>query len=133
MLTEPQLRAIEMLVTGDYTKTEIAKEVGKSRQTMSSWVNENDEFMAELDRRLSQVKNQAKKDFTSRLPKAIEEYWKICSSCTDVRTKEKALASWIERSLGRIENTLNVNTDNKEDNIDVLSAFEEVNKEENNE
>lgn len=127
MLSEIQLRAIEMLVTGDYTKTEVAKEVGKSRQTMSAWVNENDEFIAELDRRLSQVKNQAKKEFTSKLPIAIQEYWKICTNCSDVRTREKALANWIERSLGRIENTITVNAEKADGDIDVLAAMEQAN------
>jgi predicted DNA-binding protein YlxM (UPF0122 family) len=132
MLDKKQIESIEMLVSGDYTKLEITQQLGIHRTTIYKWLD-NLEYVAELDRRLQDVKTHAKKDFVGRLPKAIEEYWKICTSCTDVRTKEKALANWIERSLGRIENTLNVNTDNKEDNIDVLSAFEEVNKEENNE
>lgn len=108
MLNERQIRAIEMLVTGDYTKTEIAKEVNVSRPTLYSWI-ENSEFSAEVSKQLQNIKHQAAKDFTSKLPKAIQEYWKICNSSTDARTKEKALQYWIDRSLGRIANTVNVN------------------------
>lgn len=132
MLDKKQIESIEMLVSGDYTKLEITEQLGIHRTTIYKWLD-NPEYVAELDRRLQDVKTHAKKDFVGRLPKAIEEYWKICTSCTDVRTKEKALANWIERSLGRIENTLNVNTDNKDDNIDVLAALEEANADENKE
>jgi len=99
MLDERQIRAIEMLVTGDYTKTEIAKEVNVSRQAIYDWIKSNGEFKAELDRCLQDIKHQASKDFTSKLPQAIKEYWKICNGSTDLRTKEKALQYWIDRSL----------------------------------
>lgn len=103
MLDKKQIESIEMMVTGDYTKQEIMERLGMHRTTFYKWIK-NQEFLTELDKRLQEVKTQANKDFTSRLPKAIEEYWTICTKCTDVRTKEKALANWIERSLGRITN-----------------------------
>jgi len=126
MLNKQQIESIEMLCTGDYTKAEIANSLGVHRTTIYNWLD-NSEFVATLDKRLSDIKTTAKKEFTSRLPVAIEEYWSICKNCSDVRTKEKALANWIDRSLGRIENTINISSDDKEDNIDVLSAFEAVN------
>lgn len=125
MLDKKQIEAIEMMVTGDYTKQEIMERLGMHRTTFYKWIK-NQEFLTELDKRLQEVKTQANKDFTSRLPKAIEEYWKICTSCTDVRTKEKALANWIERSLGRISNTVNITDDRQDENIDILAAFDSM-------
>lgn len=128
MIDEKQIQVIEMLCSGDYTKTEAMDKVGLHRTTYYKWMK-NDEFLAALDKRLQEVKTQANKDFTSRLPKAIEEYWLICTKCTDVRTKEKALANWIERSLGRIANTVNINDDRQDEDVDILAAFESVTNE----
>lgn len=127
MLHEKQLKCIEMLVTGDWTKTEIAREVDISRQAIYDWLDNNAEFKAELDKRLQQIKNQTQRNYVSKLPKAIEEYWKICTSATDVRTKEKALAYWQDRCLGRISNLMTIEDKREDDgNIDVLAAFDAV-------
>lgn len=125
MIDEKQIQVIEMLCSGDYTKTEAMDKVGLHRTTYYKWMK-NPEFLAALDKRLQEVKTQAQKDFTSRLPQAVEEYWKICTCCTDVRTKEKALANWIERSLGRIANTVNINDERQDEEVDILAAFESV-------
>lgn len=122
LLTDKQEQAIDLLCTGDYTKTEIADFVQVDRSTIYNWLKD-ETFAAKLEKGLQQIKNQANKEFTSRLPKAIEEYWKICTSSTDVRTKEKALANWIERSLGRIANTININDPGNEAEVDLLEEF----------
>jgi hypothetical protein len=101
MLNEKKIQVIEMIASGDYTISEAMQKVGMDRTTYYKW-KQDDEFMTNLNDRLQDMKTQASKDFVSRLPKAIEEYWKICTSSTDVRTKEKALSYWIDRSLGRI-------------------------------
>jgi hypothetical protein len=78
------------------------------------------------------MKNQAQKDFVSRLPQAIEEYWKICKTSTDIRTKEKALSYWMDRSLGRIQNASNGNGEPEQDiQIEDMLAYvkEELSKE----
>lgn len=122
ILTDKQEQAIEMMCTGDYTKQEIADSVQVDRSTIYNWLKD-ETFTARLEKGLQGVKNQANKEFTSRLPKAIEEYWKICTSSTDVRTKEKALANWIERSLGRIASTININEPGNEAEVDLLEEF----------
>jgi predicted DNA-binding protein YlxM (UPF0122 family) len=127
-LNKKQIECIEMLVTGDYSKQEIADRIGVHRTTIYNWYDNNEEYRQTLDDALRGIKRQAEKDFTSRLPKAIEEYWKICSSSTDQRTKEKALQYWIDRSLGRIA-TATTGIDTTEDETpvdDILSAFNTV-------
>ena len=122
ILTDKQEQAIGMMCTGDYTKQEIADFVQVDRSTIYNWLKD-ETFAAKLEKELQGVKTQANKEFTSRLPKAIEEYWKICTSSTDVRTKEKALANWIERSLGRIASTININEPGNEAEVDLLEEF----------
>lgn len=127
MLNEKKIQVIEMMATGDYTVAEAMEKVGMHRTTYYKWIDD-EEFMAELNKRLQGMKTQASKDFVSRLPKAIEEYWKICTSSTDVRTKEKALSYWIDRSLGRIQSVTN-NTNEPEQDIDIEDILADIKKE----
>ncbi len=124
MLDQKQIEVIEMMVTGEYTVSEAMKTVGISRQTYYEWIKRK-EYIAEYDKRLQAIRNQAQKEFVSFLPKAIEEYKKICMSTTDVRTKEKALANWIDRSLGKVASTVNISEDKQESNVDILAAINE--------
>ncbi|MDF2589844.1 MAG: hypothetical protein K0S41_3685 [Anaerocolumna sp.] len=128
MLNEKKINVIEMIATGDFTISEAMAKVGMDRTTYYKW-KQDVEFMAELNNRLQDMKTQASKDFVSRLPKALEEYWKICLSSTDVRTKEKALSYWIDRSLGRIGNIQAEEGRNEDDiNIeDILSNIVKIN------
>lgn len=123
MLHKKQLKCIEMLATGDWKKTEIARELDISRQAIYDWLD-NGEFKAALDKRLQDIKTQAQRDFTSKLPEALRLYWNIAKTGSS-REKESALKYWIDRSLGRIANSLTVD-DKREDNsdIDILAAFE---------
>ncbi|MCX8169585.1 MAG: phBC6A51 family helix-turn-helix protein, partial [Candidatus Methanomethyliaceae archaeon] len=72
MLHEKQLKCIEMLVTGDWTKSEIARQIDISRQAIYDWLDNNAEFKSELDKRLQQIKTQTQRNYVSKLPKAIE-------------------------------------------------------------
>jgi hypothetical protein len=131
MLNEKKIQVIEMIATGDYTVGEAMLKIGMDRTTYYKWLKD-EEFMAELNNRLQGMKNQAQKDFVSRLPQAIEEYWKICKTSTDIRTKEKALSYWMDRSLGRIQNASNNNGEPEADiQIEDMLAYvkEELNKE----
>lgn len=126
MLNEKKIQVIQMLASGDYTVAEAMGKVGMHRTTYYDWIKD-EEFMAELNRCLQDIKTQASKDFVSRLPKAIEEYWKICTSSTDVRTKEKALSYWIDRSLGRIQSAAS-NTNEPEQDIEIDDILADIKK-----
>lgn len=123
MIDERKRQAIELLIEGRETKSNIANIVGVSRQCLYNWF-EDKEFMAEMDSRLQQIKNLAEKEFNSKLPRAIDEYWHLIQTTKDSRTKEKALAYWIDRSLGKVttkhEITAKQDTDKVDD--DILQA-----------
>ncbi len=128
MIDERQRKSIELMVSGEYTVTEIAELVGVHRTTIYNWLDK-EEYKTELDKRLQEIKHQAEQEFNKRLLVAIDEYWKIAMSSTDMRTKEKALSYWIDRSLGRTTAKMEM-TDNKADadvsEEDVLSAIDQI-------
>ncbi|SHK42061.1 phBC6A51 family helix-turn-helix protein [Desulforamulus aeronauticus] len=118
MLDDKKVRCIEMLVQGELTKTEIAKRLQIDRTTIYNWLD-NKEFMAELDKRLQEIKTLGEKEFNAKLLKAIDEYWYLIQTTKDSRTKEKALSYWIDRSLGKTVSQFNINATAKQENADI--------------
>lgn len=131
MIDERQRKAIELIVSGEYQITQVAELVGVHRTTIYNWLD-NEEFKAEMDKRLQDIKNQAEKEFNTKLLKAIDEYWKIAMSSTDMRTKEKALSYWIDRSLGKTTSRLEMADNRTDTNIteeDILSEIDQLEQE----
>jgi len=134
IIDEQKRKAIELLVAGEYTKTDIAEIVGVSRQCIYNWLD-NGDFVKALDTRLQSITTLAEKEFDAKLEKAIDEYWKLAMTTQDSRTKEKALSYWIDRCLGKTTTKLDVSSEVKVDNrIDdsvIDSAIKEFELEEN--
>lgn len=118
MMDEKKVKALELLVAGEHTKVDIAKIVGVERSTLYNWIN-NPEFVAELDKRLQEVKDLAKKEFDAKLPRAINEYWELAMTTQDSRTKESVLYKWIERSLGKVATRIDLEASTKQTNNTV--------------
>lgn len=132
MIDERQIQAIELLISGEHTVTRIGELVGVSRQTIWNWTND-EEFKAELDKRLQEIKTNAAKQFDAKLDKAIDLYWELATdSKTDKRTKQIALSYWIDRSLGKTTTKLDIADDRNITNVseeDILADIERVDKE----
>lgn len=131
MIDERQIKTIELLISGEHTITRIAGLIGVSRQAIYNWLN-NEEFKAELDKRLHEIKTMAQKEFDAKLNVAIDEYWKLATDPkTEARTKQVALSYWIDRSLGKTTSKLEMTDDRKDDNTsedDILSSIEQYRK-----
>jgi len=124
MIDEKKRKCIELLVSGEHNKTDIAKIVGIDRTTIYNWLADN-EFVTELNSRLQQIKDVAQKEFDSKLLIAIDEYWKLAMTTNDTRTKETALYKWIERGIGKVSNSITVSTEVKPiPEKDILEDFE---------
>lgn len=133
MIDERKSKFIDLLIEGNTNKTDIAKLIGVSRQCLYDWLDDP-QVKAELDTRLQAIRNDCTKKFNAKLEPVIDELYKIALTGTDVRTRSLACQYLINRVLGSPTANTNITDERKtEDNIDVLSAFEEVNKEENNE
>ena len=128
MIDERHIKMIELLVSGEYKITEIAELIGVARQTIYDWLKRED-VKAELDERLRVIRTNSQKLFDAKLDKAIDEYWKLAMTTTDVRTKQVALSYWIDRALGKTTSRLEM-TDNRTDTYiseeDILADIEEL-------
>lgn len=133
MIDERHIKMVELIVSGEYQVKEIADLVGVSRQTIYDWLKKDD-VKALLDERLHEIRTNAAKSFDAKLDKAIDEYWKLAMTTTDVRTKQVALSYWIDRSLGKTTNRLEVdNRINKsiseDDILADIDSIEEIEEE----
>lgn len=70
-LSVKQEQAIELLVAGK-TVTEVAEEVGVTRQTVSEWKNHDPVFVAEFNRRRSEMWEGGRERLRSLLDRAVE-------------------------------------------------------------
>lgn len=118
MLDKRKLDAIEYLIEDQKNDTEIAKLVGISPRQFARWKIDS-EFIKEWQKRTSYIRHQAHKGFDVKLETAMSKLWEIINSDTDVRTREKALEYWINRSLGTPTNKIETNdttTENTDSN-----------------
>ena len=117
---------IELLISGEYKMQEIADLVGVARNTLYTWL-EREEVKAEMNKRLQEIRTNASKLFDAKLDKAIDEYWKLAMTTTDVRTKQIALSYWIDRSLGKTTTKLDIadsRADTSVSDDDILTAID---------
>lgn len=76
MLKPKQKKCIEMLVSGHFTKTEIANELNIARKTINYWENNDDEFK-------KQFENTMRISIKSLAPKAIKTMANLLNSDSD--------------------------------------------------
>lgn len=132
MIDERHIKMVELLVSGEYKVTEIADLIGVARQTIYDWLKRED-VKAELDERLRVIRTNSQKLFDAKLDKAIDEYWKLAMTTTDVRTKQIALSYWIDRALGKTTTRLDIDDNRATSSVsdsDILSALDQAREEE---
>lgn len=138
MMDARKIMAIDMLIDGENTRTDIAKKVGVSRQTLYSWLD-NVEFKAELDARLANKKTFIQKLMDSKLDFALDKLLEIAEDDKDRRVQAQVLLSILDRTLGKavskhelvVDDTQTFDTDKQEikevfDTIDVDAIEEDV-------
>lgn len=125
-----KIMAIDMLIDGENTRTDIAKKVGVSRQTLYSWLD-NKEFKAELDARLANKKTFIQKLMDSKLDFALDKLLEIADDDDNRRVQAQVLLSILDRSLGKavskhelvVDDTQSFNAD-KQDIKDVFDTID---------
>jgi len=70
-LTEKQLSAISLIIQGK-NDSEVAREVGVTRETVNRWKNQDEHFEAELNRIERDMWNESKRKLRELSSKAIE-------------------------------------------------------------
>ena len=125
MLNEKQVKAIELLVTGEYQVQQIADAVGVTRQTIHKWRTKDKEFIEEYGKRLQETTNAVSQKFRERLDTAVESLYDIITN-PDIATRERkdACIYWINRVMGTPTNKVETIEDKDKEGIhtDVLEG-----------
>lgn len=128
MIDETKINCIEYLVAG-MEKTEIAKLIGKSRQAIYDWINKDEEFKAELAKRLHERKTEATRKINNKLPQAIDKVWYLIENAQSEKVKSDLLKYWIDREMGTPTSKIaDVTEEEKKDGIDKEQLEQEFNK-----
>lgn len=128
ILDDRKTLAIQHLAEGEKTKTDIAKMIGVSRQALYNWLDD-DEFRAELDRRLQQRKVLVEKIIDSKLENAVDQLIDLANTTENARVKAQTLQYIIDRGLGKAINRVEMTTDIVNTNIDddlLETAYDDV-------
>lgn len=117
MLDDKKILAIELLVDGELTKTEIAKRVGRSRNALYLWLDD-DEFKAELDKRLQGRKSFVQKIIDGKLEFVMDKLYELAADSSNKRVQAQVCQYLADRSLGKPTSKHEIEAGIK-DNIEV--------------
>lgn len=129
-LNEKQIRAIELIAQGE-TTTDVAKMVGVSRQSVTTWKNKNELFKAELDKYIKGMKDGVDKRIMNNINPLIDRAIRIALKGKSDKTSLDAIIYLLNRVLGTPTNkTQDITDTDKEDNtVDINSLLEEIKEE----
>lgn len=119
--TKKKQKAVELLIEGDLTKTEIAKELGITRQSLHRWMNEK-RFQEELQKQTDQIKRQAALFIDRKALKAAQKLWEL-TECGDNRTKDSAVNSILNRSIGKANTNITIEDSRENKGFDLAGAL----------
>ncbi|MDF1496328.1 helix-turn-helix domain-containing protein [Caproiciproducens sp. CPB-2] len=126
MLSDKKQKLVDLLIEGKSTKTDIAKLLDVSRTCIYDYLDDP-EVQAELNTRLTAIRDQSQKKFVAQLDPVIDELYKIALTATDTRSRKDACIYLINRVLGTPTNNSNITDErNQDEDIDILAAFESV-------
>lgn len=136
-LNDKQSEVIDLLVLGNMSKEAIAKSVGVAPKSIYNWLNKNEEFKAELQRRTEVFNDtrmgEAKKKLAVHLDNAINNIIEIMND-KDNPKRFEATKYLIDRNLGNTTTKVadvTEPTDNKINNDkdidDLLNELQEDN------
>ncbi|WP_160678741.1 phBC6A51 family helix-turn-helix protein [Clostridium sp. C8-1-8] len=97
-LTDKQLKALELLVTGE-TVSETARLVGVNRKTITEW-KKQEKFKVELDRQVAELKSGIEKKILTNLNPLLDKLMKIALKSDSDKTSLDAIIYAINRVAG---------------------------------
>lgn len=123
MLNEKKLKMIDLLIEGNIEKTEIAKEIGVSRQTIYEWLKD-EEVLAEYDRRLNDNRTKCNRRLQTWLNPLLHRLYFIAMNGATRDSKDVAIYL-VNRVLDTPKETMTVDKATQ-NNVDPLAMFEEI-------
>lgn len=130
VLNEKQMQAIELIAKGE-TLTDVARIIGASRTSVSTWKNKNEVFKAELNKYIQGMKDGVDKRIMNNINPLIDRAIRIALKGKSDKTSLDAIIYLLNRVLGTPTNkTQDVTDTDKEDNtVDINSLLEEIKEE----
>ena len=130
VLNEKQMQAIELIAKGE-TLTDVARIIGASRISVSTWKNKNELFKAELNKYIQGMKDGVDKRIMNNINPLIDRAIRIALKGKSDKTSLDAIIYLLNRVLGTPTNkTQDVTDTDKEDNtVDINSLLEEIKEE----
>lgn len=133
MITEQQSEMIDYLIQGE-NKSNIAKLLGVSRQTVHTWSNLS-EVKAEKQKRLRDIKTSARNRIATKVDNCIDIIYDIAIKSKDTRTKFAAAKYLCDQFIGSpsAEKTIEEEKDKTievslVDEIDIDATLEKIEK-----
>ena len=127
VLNEKQIQAIELIAQGE-TLTDVARIIGVSRTSVSTWRNKNEVFKAELDKYVQGMKDGVDKRIMNNINPLVDRAIRIALKGKSDKTSLDAIIYLLNRVLGTPTNkTQDITDTDKEDNtVDINSLLEEI-------
>ena len=130
VLNEKQMQAIELIAKGE-TLTDVARIIGASRTSVSTWKNKNELFKAELNKYIQGMKDGVDKRIMNNINPLVDRAIRIALKGKSDKTSLDAIIYLLNRVLGTPTNkTQDITDTDKEDNtVDINSLLEEIKEE----
>lgn len=126
-LDERQLKAVELIASGENIRT-TAKMVGVNPKTIYDWLKKEN-FKAELDRQVKELKSNIEKKLLSNINPFIDELTKIALSSESDKTRLDAITYCINRLIGtptKVSQDVTEDSNKDTDNVDIDNVLEEI-------
>ena len=118
-LTDKQNETIDLLMLGNLSKGQIAKSVGIAEKTVYNWLNNNEEFKAELQKRTDVFNNtrmaDGKNKLATYLDMAINNIVEMANDKSNTKCYD-ANRYIIDRNLGNTTTKIEQTNDNSNGN-----------------
>ncbi|MDK0675308.1 IS630 transposase-related protein [Clostridium perfringens] len=124
-LTDKQINVIGRIIQGEQI-TNIAKIEGVSRQAIYNWLK-NEEFKAELDTQLQEIKTAVKNNIVGKSNSVIDQIIKIALTSKSEKASLNACIYLLDHLLGKPTTKIaDVTDQEKENNIDLDKELESI-------
>ena len=130
VLNEKQMQAIELIAKGE-TLTDVARIIGASRTSVSTWKNKNELFKAELNKYIQGMKDGVDKRIMNNINPLIDRAIRIALKGKSDKTSLDAIIYLLNRVLGTPTNKTQdiTDTDKEYNTVDINSLLEEIKEE----
>lgn len=128
IIDQRKILAIDKLIEGELNRKAIAEFVGISRSTLYEWLND-DEFVAEWNRRVQLLKSFAEKKIEARVEFSLDNLMMLAADTSNKRVQAQVNMYLIDRALGKPTSKIDLESGIKTTptDVDILhNEFEEI-------